>query len=394
MYFYKGQQNILTDIKDESEIDTIRKEILQVFDVPNLSFLLGAGCSSYELDTGQEIGVPIMSKLAEEFYGSLNKKEKALITGTVKVNISEEPYDKNLEKLLEVLFSMRFLLTSQNNKDTSLDDFIESIIKFLLKKCMNDDNNSKHTEVVDLYKLFYKKLIYRDNNLSKTNIFTTNYDLYSEVSLDKLGILYANGFTGLTERYFNPTVFNYAYAEQMELSNNKWNVIDNFIYLYKLHGSINWVESSDDEHLFKVQELQKVDSSSKNVMIYPTPMKQIASFASPYSDLFREFQKKLMQDKNVLLVIGYSFSDEHINNLIFQALTIPNFRLVIFQNDKEESISNLIKLDDPRIWVIGGEEDGKKAYYFDYIVKNMLPDIDQEKIEDSIDKAVKNLLKK
>lgn len=61
-----------------------------------------------------------------------------------------------------------------------------------------------------------KKLVYRDNNLSKTNIFTTNYDLFSETALDQLGIIYSNGFSGNIERYFNPTVFNYAYAEQMD----------------------------------------------------------------------------------------------------------------------------------------------------------------------------------
>ena len=180
----------------------------------------------------------------------------------------------------------------------------------------------------------------------------------------------------------------------MELSNNKWNVIDNFIYLYKLHGSVNWIQSDDENHLFKVQEVQQPDEAAKSVMIYPTPMKQVASFASPYSDLFREFQKKLMQDKNVLVVVGYSFSDEHINNLIYQALTIPNFRLIIFQDSERDSIKKLIELNDPRIWVIGGEDKDKKVHYFNYVVNDLLPDIDQEKIEDSVDKILKKLLKK
>jgi hypothetical protein len=395
VYFYKGNKNILAELKgNETELQTVKNEILQVFDVKNLSFLLGAGCSSYYLEDA-DIGIPIMSNMAKEFYSLIiNDTDKKFITNNLKIDIDEEPFKYNLEKLLEVLYSYRFLLESQGASVGNVEKFISKVTAYLLKKCINKSNNDKHKNVVELYSLFYKKLIYRDNNLSKTNIFTTNYDLYSETALDKLGILYTNGFSGLTERYFNPTVFNYAYAEQMELSNNKWNVIDNFIYLYKLHGSINWVESDDQNHLFKVEELQKVTGTENNVMIYPTPMKQVASFASPYSDLFREFQKKLMQDKNVLIVIGYSFSDEHINNLIYQALTIPNFRLVIFQNEAEANIKRLIDLNDPRIWVIGGEEESKKTYYFDYIVNDLLPDIDQEKIEESIDKVVKNLLKK
>ncbi len=397
MYFYKGKRNILADLKtEETEQDLVKKEILQVFDVKNLSFLIGAGCSSFlKGNPKEEIGVPIMSELAREFYDEvIDDADKQYITGTLKIKIDEEPFSGNLEKFMEVLHSYLFLLESQGADTNDIDALILKVTGFLLKKCVNKDNNLKHTEVVDLYSLFYKKLIYRDSNLSKTNIFTTNYDLYSETALDKLGVLYTNGFTGLVERYFNPTVFNYAYAEQMELSNNKWNVIDNFIYLYKIHGSINWVESNAENHLFKVKEMQLPDENAKSVMIYPTPMKQVASFASPYSDLFREFQKKLMQDKNVLIVIGYSFSDEHINNLIYQALTIPNFRLIIFQNSERENIQQLIKLNDPRIWIIGGEDGDKKVHYFDYVVNDLLPDIDQEKIEDSVDKVLKNLLKK
>lgn len=393
--FYKGNKNIVAEHKDEeSEQDIIKKEILQVFDVKNLSFLLGAGCSSFIKDTA-EIGIPIMSKLAQEFYEKIiDKDDKKFINEVLKIDISKDPFKNNLEKFMEVLYSYHFLLESQNVDTTDVNNLRLKVIGFLLKKCINEENNSKYTDVLDLYALFYKKLIYRDSNLSKTNIFTTNYDLYTETALDKLGILYTNGFSGLVERYFNPMVFNYAYAEQMELSNNKWNVIDNFIYLYKIHGSINWVESNNQNHLFKVKEMQIPDTSGKNVMIYPTPMKQVASFASPYSDLFREFQKKLMQDKNVLIVIGYSFSDEHINNLVYQALTIPNFRLIIFQNSDNDNIKKLIELNDPRIWIIGGEDSGQKIHYFEYVVKELLPEIDQQEIEGSVDKVLQKLLNK
>lgn len=396
MYFYKGSRDILSDLKtDETQQEIVKKDILQVFDVKNLSFLIGAGCSSYlKGNDKQEIGIPVMSELAREFYCEVaDTADKAYIASTLKINIAETPFDNNLETFMEVLHSYHFLLQCQNANTNDITALTLKVTSFLLRKCINKDNNSKNDDLIHLYSLFYKKLIYRDSNLSKPNIFTTNYDLYSETALDQLGILYANGFTGLVERYFNPIVFNYAFAEQMELSNNKWNVIDNFIYLYKLHGSINWIESKDQNHLFKVKEIQQPDETAQSVMIYPTPMKQVASFASPYSDLFREFQKKLMQDKNVLVAIGYSFSDEHINSLIYQALTIPNFRLIIFQNSERDNIKRLIALNDPRIWVIGGTDESKTVHYFNYVVTELMPDIDQEQIEESVDKVLKTLLK-
>jgi hypothetical protein len=403
-YFYKGCRDILSDHEEDGKdnLDLIKKEILKIFDVKNLSFLIGAGCSSLEIDQKKEkekekiqIGIPVMSILASDFYKTLDANDNKYIKDILKIDLSKEPFKSNLEKLLEVLYSYKFILEKQEEALDEANAFIEKVNIFLLDKCKNEANNKAYPDVLDLYKLFYKKLIYRDNNLSKTNIFTTNYDLYSESALDTLGVLYCNGFSGFVERSFNPAVFNYAFAEQMELSNNKWNVIDNFIYLYKLHGSINWIESEEQNHLFNVREVQDLDKVTGKRMIYPTPMKHMATLASPYSDLFREFQKKIMQDKTVLVVVGYSFSDEHINNLIYQALTIPTFRLVVFQDEEKEKIKQLKNLNDPRIWIIGGEDaNGLKAYYFDYVVKNILPDIDEEKIEESIDKVIKSFFQK
>ncbi|MFX4354940.1 SIR2 family protein, partial [Acinetobacter baumannii] len=63
---------------------------------------------------------------------------------------------------------------------------------------------------------------------------------------------YCNGFSGTVERRFNPTTYRYALAEQLDLTNRKWAAVDNFIYLCKLHGSINWVEEGGS--LFPIRE--------------------------------------------------------------------------------------------------------------------------------------------
>jgi hypothetical protein len=394
MYFYKGQKDILEKIDLDKQIAEAQKEILKVFSVHNLSFLLGSGCSSLvEEDT--EIGIPTMAPMAKEYYNSLDGTQKEYIIDSIKINIDLFPYDNNLEKFLEVLFSYKYLLESQGNKRelVILCQLINHTKDFIFSKCVNQEKT-----VIDLYKSFYRKLVYRDSNLSKINIFTTNYDLFSERALDQLGIIFSNGFSGTIERYFNPAVFNYAFAEQMELSNNKWNVIDNFIYLYKLHGSVNWIEDETSKQLFKIREIQEPKLEKTSVMIYPTPVKQNASFGSPYSDLFREFQKKLMKNNNVLITVGYSFSDEHINNLIYQALTIPTFRLVVVGNKDAININKLYELNDPRIWIIGEEgkwDDDKLSkipvHFFSRIVNELLPEIDgQGEIEKSID-AIKTL---
>lgn len=394
MYFYKGQKNIILEKETKKQTEEVQKEILKIFSVHNLSFLLGSGCSSL-VKEGKEVGIPTMAPMAKEYYALLDGMEAQFIKEFIKIDIASDKYNKNLEKFLEVLFSYKYLLESQANikELETLEGLIEKTKKFIFDKCI-----SKNEIVIGLYKSFYRKLVYRDSNLSKINIFTTNYDLFSERALDQLGIIFSNGFSGTTERYFNPAVFNYAFAEQMELSNNKWNIIDNFIYLYKLHGSVNWIEDDTSRNLFKIREIQEPKSDEASVMIYPTPVKQNASFGSPYSDLFREFQKKLMKNNNALITIGYSFSDEHINNLIYQALTIPTFRLVIIGNKEASNIKKLYEINDPRIWIIGEEEKWDNdtlseipVHFFSRIVDELLPEIDsQGEIEKSID-AVKTL---
>jgi hypothetical protein len=420
IYFYKGKEEILekmksgdADVGEKDLLTKVRESFSKVLDGKNISFLLGCGCSSYIVEKDvpgaarikKNIGIPTMSHLAREFYADiLSNDDCQWLKNTIKFDIATNRFNNNLENFLGALHSLFFFYESTGQSGDATAIKINGIIKqardFLLKKCLNEANHNDHNdqELVDLYKSFYRKLLYRNSNLPKPNIFTSNYDLYSEVALDKLGIHYVNGFSGGIKKYFNPTIFNYAFAEKMDLSQSKWSVIDNFIYLYKLHGSLNWIQDDEDTKLFKVREIQETtyDSLKKKevIMIHPTPLKQNASMGSPYSDLFREFQRELMQNNNVLITVGYSFGDEHINNLIYQAFTIPSFRLIVLgDRNTGEDIKKLQSLDDPRIWIIGGEmEDQSKLHYFKGFVEQILPDLSNDEIDKKIENAIRKLL--
>jgi len=407
IYFYKGTDNVLE--KEEKEngtpLEKIKDSFAKVLDGKLLSFLLGSGCSSYLVEKN-EVGIPTMMPLAENFYKDvLTKEEQESLKDKLKLDVTNDNFKRNLEFFLGSLHSIEYFYecTAQQGEEKKLVvNTIKKVKEFLIESMLNEKRKEKNEDepVNKLYEGFYRKLLYRNTNLPKPNIFTTNYDLYSETALDKLGIHYVNGFSGGIKKYFNPTIFNYALAEKMDLSQGKWSVIDNFFYLYKIHGSINWIQDNEESKLFKVREIQETSSENlkkmDTVMIHPTPLKQNASLGSPYSDLFREFQKKLMQNNNVLVTIGYSFSDEHINNLIYQAFTIPSFRLIVLGNPSTGSeIEKLKSLNDPRIWIIGGDlEGGKKLHYFNGFVDEILPDLSNDEIDDKIENAIKTLFKK
>ena len=444
-FFYKGKENILDadkkQVSENNNPDTkkIQDAFLKVLDNKNLSFLLGIGCSSFEIEKNKEetdekeyiqVGIPVMCPLAKEFYNSDNfSADKKWLKDNLQIDVENETFKTNLETFLSTLHSLSFYHskrtrtveneiekeenTDENtDKEISTEDRINNIIKetrnFLLKKILNEDSikNQLDKPLLDIYKQFYRKLLSRNSTLPRLNIFTTNYDLYSEKAMDLLGIHYVNGFTGGISKFFNPTIFNYALAEKMDLSQSKWSVIDNFFYLYKIHGSVNWIESdkTDSENkLFKVKEIQDPKYNNlvdKEIMIYPTPLKYNASLSSPYSDLFREFQRKLMTNNNILVTIGYSFSDEHINNLIFQAFTIPSFRLIIIGEPTENNkIGELQKLDDSRIWIIGEKFPQDNQHYvplhfFKRFVGDVLPDLPKKDLDESLENTIKKLFHK
>ncbi|PDS35084.1 SIR2 family protein [Rhizobium anhuiense] len=401
--FLKGGDPDTGTVLWSDGVDVVRKPLADAMNAKNVAFLLGAGCSS-SWSGGQEVGIPTMAPLAKEFTKTHDLDDAAFPTAAERkdletiygIKLNDAEYARNLERLMELLFSMRFVLR-RSSHDNVVDGrkLVESIIDkvraFLWDKCTNGKFAHGDTTVLKLYETFYRKLVLRDRSLPRPWVFTTNYDVFNETAMDRLGLPYANGFSGVVERRFNPATFRYALAEQLDVSSKKWSAVDGFVYLCKLHGSITWTE--DDHGLFPIRETAPGNVPGK-VMIYPTPAKQNSSLGSPYSDLFREFQSRIVREQSVLFTMGYAFGDEHINNIIYQALTIPTFRLVIFVDPTlDGEIAKLRELDDPRIWIIGGDGriDGRKAHYFDTIVEEFMPQRPAERIDDAVRKVLETM---
>ena len=190
-------------------------------------------------------------------------------------------------------------------------------------------------EVKEIYKGFYTKITQRSRK-SPISIFTTNYDLFNEIALDELGFPYNNGFTGTYRRKFNPISYNYMYVDNMNLNRDIWERVSTFFNLIKLHGSISWVRKNDEVWEQDYKGIQH----DETVMIYPTPLKDRTTLMTPYSDLFRVMENKIVQRNSVLIVLGYSFSDDHINRVILNGLAVPSFRLIVF--GRGQNISKLI----------------------------------------------------
>jgi hypothetical protein len=412
--FRKGSKDALDSSQENcgwgESSKIVRAQISDALGARNLSFLLGSGCSSLMKEgmpglEPAEAGIPTMAPLAAKFKEQFGDADKSSVSddeitnlkNVLGIDLKDEAFATNLERLMEVLLATKvFVDTSSSDviqgASSDLESVIQKVIAFVTKACSRSQLAENSNPVLGLYQKFFQRLVLRDRTLPRPWVFTTNYDLFSERAMDRLSIPYCNGFSGSVERRFNPATFRYALAEQLDITSKRWAAVDSFIYLCKLHGSINWIE--DGEGLFPIRELQNVpeDTTINRVMIYPTPAKQNTSFGSPYSDLFREFQKQVVQDQSVLIAAGYGFGDEHVNNIIFQALTIPGFRLVIFADPKTNGITQaLYDLEDPRVWFIWGDgpKGGAKAHYFKTIVEHFLPEGPGNRTDDAVRKALK-----
>ncbi len=410
--FFKGGEDVIAPKGDtkfswDDAASIVRQHLSDASNARHLSFLFGSGCSSYSTLIDGELGIPTMGPMASEFLkhkpaGNDEKfitvDERATLKAGLALDLEAKEFSNNLERLMEYLHSAKFVLKNADTEEhkkvaAAVDYVITKITNHVLDVCTNGPFAKDDETVIKLYMAFYQKLVFRDRSLPRPWVFTTNYDLFNETAMDRRGIPYCNGFSGTVERRFNPAVFRYTLAEQLDITSRKWSAVDSFVYFCKLHGSVNWIE--DGNTLFPVREVQGPLTSAERVMIYPTPAKQSASFASPYADLFREFHTRIVRDQSVLVTIGYSFGDEHINNIIFQALTIPNFRLIVFAPPNANGVLKSLKeLKDPRIWLIGGAGKGpeSRAHYFDTFVESFMPDAPGSKVDSAVSKVLESLL--
>lgn len=180
--------------------DIVRKALAESLNAKNVAFLLGAGCSSLRVDNA-EVGIPTMAPLAAEFTkeheqdvaGLPTNAERKVLLKQLGNNISAQEYARNLERLMELLHSLRFSL-GRSSLEVSKKQLIvvESIIKkvqaFLWAKCTKGAFAKGDRAVLNLYETFYRKLVLRDRSLPRPWVFTTNYDLFNETAMDRLGL--------------------------------------------------------------------------------------------------------------------------------------------------------------------------------------------------------------
>lgn len=134
-------------------------------------------------------------------------------------------------------------------------------------------------------------------------IFTPNYDLLVEQALEAHKIPYFDGFVGSRQAFFDLT------SMENESLPPRWS------RLWKVHGSINWWRTPKDE-VFR----REGHSAEDRQMIYPSHLKYDQSRRMPYLAMLDRLREFLARGQAVLVTCGYSFADQHLNEVILHGL--------------------------------------------------------------------------
>ncbi|MDE3839055.1 hypothetical protein C0966_06680 [Bacillus methanolicus] len=376
-YYIKGNKNLITIMdgtKYELEdlnylnfykqnddnylnaIENIKIKLQEYFMSTNLSIFIGSGCSCSS--------IPLMGNTFKRIKNEL--EDKHLLGEYLDEN------NNNIEKCLDWLISGLQFLKEDDDKFPSYQALYYTILSKLKDSIISLDPTKSDLTLRDYCNFFnYVFSIRKENHFYPLNIFTTNYDLFIEKALENVKIHFINGFNGIINREFDPSMFRIRYVDDENRYKDKWDPISRFCRLFKLHGSINWF-IENDRVIEKIG--YDVSADQSNTVIYPTVNKHMQSLQSPFSELFREFSLQLQKPNMTLIVMGYGFPDEHINQLMQQALSNETFSLIVMGDIREEGLREFYKknCNKQNLHVIGGDTlDGQMIHYFSYLVENI-----------------------
>lgn len=358
----------------------------------NVSVLAGAG-------TSWHLGAPVIRNIPEDLKPICEKDIETYFG---------KGQNPSFEDLFNCLQADRYVKTKRKESTTEIDNSIKEMQKWLFDNCNTQKTvlNVKEDKRLNknryhYHEAFVKKLLQRPNNLKRVNLFTTNYDMAFDYALDNLGVHYINGFMGVHNRCFRPEVYDYDLYYPGQSVTGKVHRAEKVLKYYKIHGSLSWLATKPTvSNTYGIKEIPlnndfKADED-KELMIYPCVSKKSFTLDLPYSELFRQFSQAINQPQSVLFCVGYSFYDEHINDIIKQALTIPSFTLIIANYsqkiDVNSPIEELKALKDKRI-IILDETDAKQSTFIGF-VDSIMPDLYEEEENELIANTMQKIYEK
>lgn len=162
-------------------------------------------------------------------------------------------------------------------------------------------------------------------------VFTTNYDTLLERALEDERVPVFDGFTGGRMPFFLS-----ATPTGGDEPGRGWT------RLWKIHGSVTWTWH---EPAGQRPRIVRGPERAGGELIFPSFHKYDESRRQPYSSMLDRFGRVLGDREDTLLVtIGFSFGDEHLNAVLFDALAArPRLSVVALQYSDPKPDHELVR---------------------------------------------------
>ncbi len=290
------------------QADFLRQTLTQ--DKRPFGILVGAGCPVAVRTETNEALIPdiagITGKIAADLGASPLAGAFRNLLGQLQVDGIASP---TIEDLLTHIRSLRQVVGAQEvrglNREqlNALDLSISDAIVQLVNRSLPDRHTPYHS---------LAQWIAATQRSEPVEVFTTNYDLLTEQALEATRVPTFDGFVGAHAPFFDNR------AIDQDVLPTRW------CRVWKLHGSINW-QLRDGGNVVRIAPT----TGQVGRVIHPSHLKYDESRRMPYLALIDRFRAFLRKPSAVLVTSGFSFRDEHINEVISQAL-YANPSLIVF----------------------------------------------------------------
>ena len=287
-------------------------QLRQTLAAPKLSvgLFLGAGCPC-AIKVGADKNDPLIPDvlgLTKKVCDEIQNSNEHRASFEMLLTVLDE--DGEGEPNIEIILGRIRALSDVAGKDKARGLSLAELSKLDKKIC------STITAIVDckapIERTPYRSLARFIQNRSRpaTELFTTNYDLLLEQALEAQRVPYFDGFVGGVRPFFDQTAID------------DDRIPERWCQLWKIHGSINW--RSNKKRIVRSMNAEDGDEQ----LIHPSHRKYDESRRMPYlvmMDRLRTFIRNQRPSQNerepaALIIVGYSFSDQHINETIVEGL--------------------------------------------------------------------------
>ena len=295
-----GETKLKNSTQDLSQQISLLQQCLSGSKKP-IGLFLGAGCPMAVGTTDKTPLIPDMARMTIEVRNLLSSSQLCGPFRTAEKNLRKDGLcNPNLEDLLTHIRGLSAIAGSESVRGltpcqlVSLDRKICDLINQVVNKELPHDDTAYHQVArwADGIPRGYP-----------VELFTTNYDMLLEQALEESQVPYFDGFPGVRRPFFDPRALEEA------------SLLPPWTRLWKLHGSINWYQH-ENELVFR----GTTDDPENRRVIHPSHLKYQESRRMPYLAMVDRLRTFLNDPAAALILCGYSFRDQHINDTIRQGL--------------------------------------------------------------------------